>query len=152
MADADAGADADTGWLLARASHALAGATATALRSEGVSLRGYVVLSAAVAAPLSQQALAASVGLDKTTMVAAVDELEAAGLVERTTAPGDRRVRLVVVTPTGRSALDRARARVRRTEDDLLAGLGDERAVLRRLLLAVLDGALGAHAPGGSCV
>ena len=142
----------DTGWLLARASHALATAVAAGLRSEGLSLRGYVVLQAALPLPLSQQALAASVGLDKTTMVATVDELAAAGHVERRPDPADRRVRLVAVTDTGRATLVRARAVVRRTEHDLLADLGDDRDVLRGLLVRALDGRLGTQPPGGSCV
>lgn len=147
-----AGAEPDTGWLLARASHALATAVAAGLREEGLSLRAYVVLQAAQQRPLPQQSLAASIGVDKTTMVATVDELAAAGLVERRPDEADRRVRLVVVTDAGRAALGRARAVVRRTEGELLADLGDEHATLRRLLLTVLDGALGAQAHGGSCV
>lgn len=142
----------DTGWLLARASHGLATAVAAALRAEGLSLRGYVVLQAAAPRPVPQQALAGSVGLDKTTMVATVDELERDGLVERRADPADRRVRLVALTDTGRTALDRARTLVARTEDELLADLGDDRAVLHRLLLTALAGRLGAHLPGGSCV
>ena len=120
----------ETGWLLARASHALATAVAAEVRREGLALRGYVVLQLAVQRPLPQQTLASSLGLDKTTMVAAVDELEDAG----------------------RTALARARSVVARTEDDLLADLGDDRAVLHRLLLTALQGRLGAVPPGGSCV
>jgi MarR family transcriptional regulator for hemolysin len=141
-----------TGWLLARASHALATAVAAELRSEGLSLRGYVVLQVAASRLMSQQSLVASLGLDKTTMVATVDELEGAGLVERQADPADRRVRLVAVTDAGRAALAQARAVVARTEDELLADLGDDRATLRRLLLTALTGRLGAQPPGGSCV
>lgn len=142
----------DTGWLLARASHAVAAAVAAGLRSQGLSLRGYVVLQVAAARPQSQQALAATTGLDKSTMVATVDELEGAGLVERRPDPGDRRVRLVTVTDAGRTAADRARAVVADTEDEVLADLGDDRAVLRSLLLRALEGRLGAQPLGGSCV
>lgn len=130
----------------------MASAVAVALRSEGLSLRGYVVLQLAVRRPLAQQSLAASVGLDKTTMVATVDELEHAGLVARRPDPSDRRVRLVAVTEAGAATLGRAHDVVRRTEDELLADLGDDRATLRRLLRAALDGRLGAQPPGGSCV
>ena len=142
----------DTGWLLARASHALASAVATGLRDLGLSLRAYVLLQAALDRPLSQQALAGATGLDKTTMVVTVDELAAAGLVERRPDPADRRVRLVTVTDAGRATLHRAREVVRSTEDDLLADLGDERTELRRLLRTALDGRLGAQPGGGSCV
>ena len=152
MADETAVHPPDTGWLLARASHGLATAVAGALRDEGLSLRGYVVLQAAAPCPLPQQSLAASLGLDKTTMVATVDELEHAGLVERRPSPTDRRVRLVAVTDDWRAALDRARAVVVRTEDELLGDLGEDRATLRRLLVTALDGRLGDQLPGGSCV
>ena len=152
MAHQGDGPAPDTGWLLARASHALATAVAAGLRSEGVSLRGYVVLQVAAPRPLPQQTLAASVGLDKSTMVATVDELETAGLVERRPDPADRRVRLVTVTDAGRATLVRARAVVTRTEDELLADLGDDRATLHRLLLTALAGRLGGALPGGSCV
>ena len=43
----------------------------------------------------SQQDGAVRLGVDRTTMVALVDELEAKGLVRREVAPGDRRKRLV---------------------------------------------------------
>ena len=152
MRDQGDAPEPDTGFLMARASHALATVVAAGLRSEGLSLRGYVVLQVAVRRPLPQQALAASVGLDKSTMVATVDELEAAGLVERRPEPADRRVRLVTVTDAGRATLERAGAVVTRTEDELLADLGDERATLRRLLLTVLSGRLGGQSSGGSCV
>ena len=144
--------ESDTGWLLARASHAVATAVAAALRAQGLSLRGYVVLRSAEAQPLPQQSLAALTGLDKSTMVATVDELERSGLVERRPDPADRRVRLVTVTDAGRAAADLARTVVARTEHELLADLGDDREVLRRLLQTALDGRLGALPPGGSCV
>lgn len=142
----------DTGWLLARASHAVASAVAAGLRSEGLSLRGYVVLQVAAERPQSQQSLAATTGLDKSTMVATVDELEGSGLVERRPDPADRRVRLVTVTDSGWATADAARAVVARTEHELLADLGNDREVLRSLLLRALAGRLGAQPPGGSCV
>lgn len=49
----------------------------------------------------SQQDGAARLGVDRTTMVALVDELEAKGLVRREVAPGDRRKRLVTLTAEG---------------------------------------------------
>ena len=81
-----------------------------------------------------------------------VDALAAAGLVERRPDPADRRVRLVTVTDAGRATLRRARSVVRSTEDELLADLGDDQEVLRRLLQTALDGRLGARPGGGSCV
>ena len=42
------------------------------------------------------------IGLDKTTMVVTVDELERAGLAERQASSTDRRARIIKVTPAGR--------------------------------------------------
>ena len=50
---------------------------------------------------LSQQEGAARLGIDRTTMVALVDELEDRRLVRREVAPGDRRKRLVTLTAEG---------------------------------------------------
>ena len=43
--------------------------------------------------------------LDRTTMVALIDELEQAGLVRRRTHPDDRRKNAVELTPAGRDTL-----------------------------------------------
>ena len=49
----------------------------------------------------TQTELARIVGLDKTTMVVTLDELEAAGLAERRPSATDRRARVVAVTKAG---------------------------------------------------
>src|SRR5215211_1890306 len=56
----------------------------------------------------SQQALAAQLGLPPSAMVALIDGLEQAGLLERRPSPGDRRVRALYMTPKGRRTLKRA--------------------------------------------
>ena len=141
------------GALLARASHLFNAAVSDALAQEGMTLRSFLLLEAAAGGARSQQALAAFVGLDKTTMVAAVDDLVATGLVERRADPSDRRVRLVAVTAEGDRQRARGRDVVLATEADLLGELGaagqDE---LRGLLLRLLGGRLGATGAGGSCV
>ena len=70
-------------WLLARASHSLTTQLTSALGDLGVSPRAHCVLSTAMTGEYTQTALAQAVGLDKTTMVVTLDELEAAGLAER---------------------------------------------------------------------
>ena len=74
-------------WLLYRAHWALASELTAALAPLGVSARGYHVLRAALSGEHTQTELAEMIGLDKTTMVVAVDELERAGLAERHPAP-----------------------------------------------------------------
>src|SRR5882757_5043254 len=89
-------------WLLYKAHWALAAELAAALEPLGVSARAYHVLQAALSGEHTQTELAAIVGLDKTTMVVTVDELERAGLAERRLSPRDRRARIVSVTAAGR--------------------------------------------------
>ena len=133
--------DPDTGWLLARASHALATAVAAELRQEGLSLRAYVVLQVARRRPLPQQSLAAAVGLDKTTMVVTLDELEAAGLAERRPSKTDRRAHVVTVTPAGKRKVKQAEAVSERVRADVLASLpeGDRDVFLQSLCRLVND-------------
>jgi DNA-binding MarR family transcriptional regulator len=89
-----------------------------------------------------QQELGAMMGVDPSTMVALVDELERAGLAERRPHPADRRARAVTITPKGRRLLKRARGMARQVEEEVLRGLsGDERSELLRLLRRALESA-----------
>ena len=63
-------------------------------------------------------------GIDPSTMVALIDELERAGLAKRRPHPKDRRAREVVITPKGRRTVEQGRALAREVEDDVLQGLG----------------------------
>jgi MarR family transcriptional regulator, transcriptional regulator for hemolysin len=111
------------GWLLARASHSLATELTAALAELGVSPRAHCVLSTAMTGEYTQSALAQAVGLDKTTMVVTVDELEAAGLAERRPATGDRRARIVAVTKAGERKVAESREIVARIQEEVLASL-----------------------------
>ncbi|MEU5265295.1 MarR family transcriptional regulator [Amycolatopsis sp. NPDC021455] len=87
----------------------------------------------------SQQDGAARLGIDRTTMVALVDELEAKGLVRREVAPGDRRKRLVVLTPEGERVREAGADVTRKAEALLLEPLSAEgaeqlRAALRQVV------------------
>src|SRR2546423_13395466 len=95
-------------WLLYRAHWPLASELAAALAPLGVSARGYHVLRAALSGQHTQTELAEMVGLDKTTMVVAVDELEKAGLAERQLSPDDRRARIIAVTAAGKRTVAQA--------------------------------------------
>jgi DNA-binding MarR family transcriptional regulator len=87
-----------------------------------------------------QQELGAAMGIDRSTMVSLIDQLEAAGLAKRRPSATDRRAREIVITPKGRRLLERARAMIGETEDDVLGGLtGKERDELIRLLRHALD-------------
>jgi DNA-binding MarR family transcriptional regulator len=93
-----------------------------------------------------QQELGAALGIDRTTMVSLIDQLEHAGLAERRPSAKDRRAREVAITPKGRARLEQARRMLSQTEDDVLVGLTAEQ---RRDLLALLRRAL-ESAPGQS--
>ena len=86
--------------------------------------RGYLVLSAvAQGMPRSQLALAQQLAVDKTAMTYLLDALETADLVERRPDPADRRQRQIVLTPTGRSALEAFGERIADAEQRLLSAL-----------------------------
>ncbi|HEX3964835.1 MAG TPA: MarR family transcriptional regulator [Trebonia sp.] len=101
--------------------------------------RGYQVLSAAARdEPGSQAALAARLGIDRTVMTYLLDDLVAAGLVERRQDPSDRRTRLVVATKHGRVVLADLEARFALAEQHIMAGLSAADQETFRGLLAVL--------------
>jgi MarR family transcriptional regulator, transcriptional regulator for hemolysin len=86
-----------------------------------------------------QQELGAAMGIDRSTMVLLIDQLERAGLAKRRPSPTDRRAREVAITPKGRRLLERARQLLAQVEEEVLAGLT---AAERRDLLALLRRAL----------
>ena len=91
-----------------------------------------------------QQEIGRMMGIDPSTMVALIDQLESAGLAKRRTHARDRRAREVVITPKGRRMLERARGLAKRVEDDVLRGLS---ATERRRLLTLLRRALASAPP-----
>jgi DNA-binding MarR family transcriptional regulator len=87
---------------------------------------------------LSQHALGRSVGMDPSSMVSTIDELEAKELVQRHRDPNDRRAYALQMTDAGRDVLTRGRLLAREAQQELLGGLNaDERAQLHALLLKV---------------
>jgi DNA-binding MarR family transcriptional regulator len=90
-----------------------------------------------------QQELGSAMGIDRTTMVSLIDQLERAELARRQTSARDRRAREIAITPKGRRLLQRARRLILEAEDEVLAGLT---ATERRELVALLRRAL-ASAP-----
>jgi len=115
----------DLGWLLNQASHVLATEMTAALAALDVTPRDVCALRTAATASFTQIELARAVGVDKTTMVVMLDELEAAGLAERRPSSTDRRARIVQVTGKGKRKLASAQRVVDRVQADVLATLGD---------------------------
>lgn len=111
-------------WLLTQAHYALATRLAAALEPLGLTPRGHTVLSAALTGQYTQKQLAGLVGLDKTTMVAALDDLERAGFARRVPSETDRRAHVVQVTPEGRKQVTAANRVVRRVQTEVMGALG----------------------------
>lgn len=133
------GLEDELGWSLHRVSTAFRLTAIGSVAGLPGGPRGYQVLVAVEAGPPSSQlALAQRLGIDRTAMTYLVDELEAAGLVVRRAHPADRRVRHVVITPQGRTALEGARRALHAVEEQLLSALApEETAQLRALLVRV---------------
>jgi DNA-binding MarR family transcriptional regulator len=123
---------ANLGWLLAQASHVLKTELTAALEGLGVSPRAHHVLATALGEEYTQTELARIVGIDKTTMVVTLDELEAAGLAERRASSADRRTRVVVVTKAGARKVRQAKEIAARIHADVLETLPPPQ---RRVLL-----------------
>ena len=86
-----------------------------------------------------QQELGSALGIDRSTMVALIDQLENAGLARRRRSATDRRAREIAITPKGRRLLQRARGLIAQVEDEVLAGLtAEERHELLTLLRRAL--------------
>ena len=90
--------------------------------------------------PSSQARLGGRAGMDRSDVVAALNDLSARGMVERTPDPADRRRNIVTITPAGRTHLRRLDQLLDKVQDELLAPLSPaERAQLVRLLTRILE-------------
>lgn len=87
---------------------------------------------------LNQTRLAGALGIDRSTMVAVLDGLEARGLVARKPSPRDRRSHALELTPEGARVLSEIRPVLEAHERRLAAPLDEaDRATLIRLLRRV---------------
>jgi MarR family transcriptional regulator, transcriptional regulator for hemolysin len=133
----------DLCWLLSRASHGLTIEFTAALEALGISPREHSVLFTAMTGEFTQTEIAKMVGLDKTTMVVTVDELEKAGLAERRPSSTDRRARVIEVTDAGVRLVCEADEVLDQVRDDVLSVLEpDDRQVFLRALGTLACGPL----------
>lgn len=86
-------------------------------------------------APCRQGALAQALGIEQPSLVRLLDQLCAAGMVERHADPADRRARILHLTPAGRHAAERAEAALEALRAELLgtAAPQDLQAAMRVL-------------------
>ena len=126
----------DMSFLLARASALSNAAGNAALAEVSLTVRSYSVLElAAVDGRTSQREIAEFLRLDPSQVVALVDKLQRAKLVDREPDQRDRRANVIVATPLGLETLTRARTRVRAAVDSLHGNLTEsERTTLTDLL------------------
>lgn len=90
----------------------------------------------------NQQEIGTVMGIDPSTMVSLIDQLERAGLAQRRPHPKDRRAREVTLTPKGRRTLTHARELAFEVENEVLQGLtGPQRRELIKLLRRALEDA-----------
>ena len=128
VAEAEKPLAGNLSWLLAQASHVMVTEMTRAFEDMGVAPRGHCVLSTARTGEYTQKELADMIGLDKTTMVVTIDELERAGLAERVPSTTDRRARIIRVTPAGRRAVAKGEVVVEEIQRDVLASLPERDA------------------------
>jgi DNA-binding MarR family transcriptional regulator len=122
----DALAD-DLGWGLGVVFRAYVTAAHEAVAELPAGPRGYQVLAAAAQSAVgSQLALAQHLGIDRTVMTYLLDDLEAAGLIERRPDPADRRARQVIATKQGTELLVTLDSRLRAAEAHLLEPLDEQ--------------------------
>jgi DNA-binding MarR family transcriptional regulator len=106
------------------------------LEAHGLTMWGYVVLSALDRSSMrTQAALASAIGADKTRIIRTLDDLQDDGYIERRPDPADRRVRLLAITDAGRRVKDAVQDEIQHGEERWLGELdADERRTFLRVL------------------
>jgi DNA-binding MarR family transcriptional regulator len=134
--------DAHLGYLLKHVQQRFFELGAAGLGPIGINGREAAVLRAiADRYPVSQGEIARAMNVDRTTMVALIDDLQGKGLVRRRQDPDDRRKNAVELTDTGRDTVRRAALAVEAAERDFLAPLSAaEAAQFKKILHALLAG------------
>lgn len=88
---------------------------------------------------LNQSRLGAAMGVDRSTVVAVIDRLQARGLVARKPSTSDRRAHRLTLTPKGKSVLEAAVPEVRAHEARIADALSPEERGTLLLLLEKLS-------------
>lgn len=116
-------------------------ATEQALADTGSRRYHYAVLTTLREAGAASQAeLGRRTKIDRSDMVAVLNDLVARGFADRTADPDDRRRNIVTLTAAGRGHLDELDRRLDRAQDELLTALtAPERRTLVALLTRILD-------------
>jgi len=126
---------------LRRAARGLSAAYDRTLATSGLTSSQFIMLTRlADNGPISIKALAASLGIDRTTLSRALGPLLARGLISET-AGEDRRVKWIALTARGRTATAHAEAAWHDIQKAVVAAFGADRATEMLAGLAALAGA-----------
>jgi MarR family transcriptional regulator, lower aerobic nicotinate degradation pathway regulator len=130
------------GYLLSKAHLRVHVRANEALEPLGLTVKHYGLLTLLVhEGPISQGRLGEVMRIDRTTMVALIDDLELAGHVDRTRKPEDRRAYSLSATATGKRIQSSAAKLMKQVYDDTLSPLSrGERRELLRMLRAIIEG------------
>jgi DNA-binding MarR family transcriptional regulator len=123
-------------WLLSRANNRAQRILTEAFAREGVRGYHFRLLAAVDQHGASSQAdLGRVTGIDRSDVVAAINDLVDRGFAKRSPDPDDRRRNVITITRRGMSFLERLDARLDEVQDAVLAPLEpNERKALLRLL------------------
>jgi DNA-binding MarR family transcriptional regulator len=107
----------------------------------GLTVQMCGVMNLLAEGPISQQVLGEQLGIDRTTVVELIDELEKQGVVERRRNPADRRSYALHLTPRGKTVQKRAARAFDAAAAEFFSPLakGDQKALtemLRGLIVA----------------
>ncbi len=127
------------GYQLRLAQLAVFGDFAAELKEFDISPGRFGVLVLISANPgMTQSLLASATQLDRSTMVAVIDQLESRDLVERRASPIDRRSNALVLTPEGENLLKLLKRRIKKHEARIAAAMTPaETATLVELLTRI---------------
>src|SRR6201987_1576448 len=126
----------DLAAMLVQLSRQTVAAEQPVLAAHGLSMWGYIVLSALDQSSIrTQAALADLIGADKTRIIPTLDQLQEHGHIERIPHPGDRRAQPLAITESGRSVKNAAQVDIQRSEERWLGQLSaDDRSIFLRVL------------------
>ncbi|OED38194.1 hypothetical protein AB833_20675 [Chromatiales bacterium (ex Bugula neritina AB1)] len=94
------------------------------LSQDSVSARGFAALSLVVqVSHITQSELARKLGIERSGIVAIIDELENEGFLKRTLVRNDKRIYALLPTPAGARAYKKALGAVKKSESCLLSVL-----------------------------
>jgi MarR family transcriptional regulator, transcriptional regulator for hemolysin len=99
-----------------------------------------IAITAKARSPLSQSELADKLGVEGATMVAMIDRLVKVGLVIREASTTDRRVKRVVLTPSGSKIYEKVKAEAVALRRELLANTDQKKLLIATELLEGLQG------------